>query len=45
MDTEDNDYTNGYYAWKVIIAEGDHLLPQESGKEITFSKVGGQERR
>ena len=42
MDTEDNDVTNGYYGWKGIRVEGDHLLPQDSGKDSTSPKEGGK---
>ena len=42
MDTEDNDAMNGDDAWKGIRAEGDYLLPQESGKDSTPPKEGGK---
>ena len=42
MDTEDNDAMNGDDAWKGIRAEGDHPVPQESGKDITSPKEGGK---
>ena len=42
MDTEYNDAMNGDYARKGIRAEGDHPVPQESGKDITSPKEGGK---
>ena len=38
MDTEDNDAMNVDDSWKGIRAKGDHLLPQESGKDSTSPK-------
>ena len=42
MDTEYKDAMNGYDAWKVIKAEGDQPLTQESGKDSTSPKEGGK---
>ena len=42
MDSEYNYAMNGDDAWKGIISEGDHLLPQESGKDSTPPKEGGR---
>ena len=42
MDTEDSNTMNGDDSWKGIIAEGGHLLPQESGKDSTSPKEGGK---
>ena len=41
MYTEYNDVMNEDNAWKGIIAEWDYLLPQDSGKDITLPKEGG----
>ena len=45
MDTEYNDEMNGDGSWKGIIAEGDHPVPQESGKYSIYTKEGGEDRR
>ena len=42
MDTEDNDEMNRYDTWKDIREEGDHTVPQDSGKYRTSSQEGGK---
>ena len=42
MNTEDNDAMNGDDACKCIRAEGDHPVPQESGKDSTYQKEEGK---
>ena len=45
MDNVDNYAMNGDDAWNGITAEGCHQVPQESGKDTTLPKEGGNTAR